>query len=481
MEEEYFVKYILDNKLLAQDVVDRALEVQKKRLATPIGEIALRLNMLTPEQIGTILAAQKTYEHKLFGEVAVKLGYLKDKDIDKLLSAQKRLRAPLIKIMTETNCASVKQLAQWYTEYINSLTIIKYSCAKCGISITKEEWEEGTKNCPECGSILVLKATKETDAALELELNPELKKIFIVTSLRCPVCGIDDDHIYVSNSAYSVKYDLIDLMPKYKWLNPEFESYNIAAFNVWQCQNCGYTAIREYYEDPVQDTALTPTLFKHAVEHFFKEDTNAARVISFLKEKKGINNTTLAMELKRLLIAVYILENIGKIKNEDSVSLGRTYIRLSWALREFETLPANEKEKVRLELNDTFKAFSEIWSDCPTSEAAAIEKSITYYEDAIYESLIMEEKESEHNIQQIIGLLYFKMGDKKKSRQFLHEASRSASKLKTRIVSEIQKLEKLHKHPALSDVPDQIAALKKKTSKLDNFLMDVYSDRKSVV
>lgn len=474
MEQE-FIQYILDNKLLPQDVVERALEVQKKRFATPVGEIALRLNMLTQEQVGTILALQKAGEQKMFGEIAVRLGYLQDKDIDKLLSAQKRLRAPIVKIMTETNAASAKQLSQWYSEYISSLTIIKYSCAKCGISITKDEWEAGAKNCPECGSILVLKATKGSDTDMELELNPELKKIFIVTSHRCPVCGIDDEHLYVSNSAYVAREDLLDLMPEYKWLKHEFSVYNIAAFNVWQCQNCAFTAIREYYEDPVQDTALTLTLFRHAVERIFKTNEEAARIFAFLKEKPGIGNTTIAVELKRLLMAIYILENIEKIRKEDSVSLGRTYIRLSWAFREFETLDAGEKEKVSLDLNDTFKAFSEIWPDFPKSETDAVERCIKYYEDAIYESVIMEEKESEHSIMQIIGLLYYKMGDKKKSRQFLHEASRSASKLKSKLVAEIQKLEKLHKHPALSDIPDQIAAMKKKVSKLDKFLMDVYS------
>lgn len=472
MEEKDFVKYIINKKLLDQDTVDRALDVQKKRFATPIGEIALRLNMLTQEQIGTILTAQKAYAHQMFGEIAVKLGYLKEKDIDKLVSAQRRLRAPLIKIMAEINCASPKQLSQWYTDYLNGITIVKYACAKCGISITKEQWDEGTRNCPECGGMLALKAAKASDAAMGLELNPELKKVFIETSLCCPVCGIDDDHTYVSNSAYSVKYHLMDLMPEYKWLNPEFETYDINAFNVWQCQNCGYTAIREYFEDPVQDSALTLHLFKHALEHFLKSTRKEARAVSFLKEKTGIANTTLSTAMKRLMLAAYILENIEKIKNDDSVPLARTLVRLSWSFREFEALPHQEKAKIAQELKDTFKSLSETWPDCPGSESAALKLSIKYYENAVYESSVPEKKETEHIVLQIIGQLYMRSGDRNKCREFLHEAADAARKLKTKTSDEIQELHKLPPSRE-SNTYEKITALKKKSSKLDKFLTEI--------
>ena len=469
--EKDFVRYILNNKLLDRDVVLRALEIQKKRFATPIGEIAVRLSILTPEQVGTILSAQ-TYEHKMFGEIAVKLGILKEKDIDKLLNAQKRLRAPIIKIMAETNCASAKQLTQWYTDYLGNITIIKYSCAKCGVSITKEQWDAGAKNCPECGGMLALKATKGTDASSVLELNPELKKIFIETSQRCPVCGVDEEHLYVSNSAFSVKYKLLDLMPEYKWQNSEYESYDISSFNVWQCQNCGYTAIREYYEDPVQDSALTLHLFRHAVDLFLKNNKKAARVISFLKEKNTIENTGLSTAIKRLLTAVYILENVEKLKNGDSIYIGRTYIRLSWVFRELEVLPSSGKEKITQELKDTFKALSEIWSDCPQSEEDALNRSVKYYEDAIYESELSEKKENEHSILQIIGLLYHRMNDRNKCREFLHEAADAARKLKSKTSSEIQELHKLPPSPE-KNTYDHMTALKKKNAKLDKFLSEI--------
>lgn len=472
MQEKDFLKYIISKKLLDQDTVDHALDVQKKRFATPIGEIALRLSMLTHEQIGTILTAQKTYAHKLFGEIAVSLGYLKEKDIDKLVSAQRKLRAPIIKIMAEINCASPKQLAQWYTDYLNGITIVKYACAKCGISITKEQWESGTRNCPECGGMLALKAAKGSDATMGLELNPELKKIFIETSLRCPACGIDDDHIYVSNSAYSVKYHLMDLMPEYKWINPELEPYNLNAFNVWQCQNCGYTAIKEYFEDPVQDSILTLHLFKHAVDHFLKGRSKEARAVSFLKEKTGIKNTTLSSALKRLMLAAYILENVDKIKNDDQVPLGRTLVRLSWSFREFEALPHQEKEKVAHELKDAFKALSEVWPDCPGNETEALKAAIKYYEDAVYESGVPEKKETEHIVLQIIGLLYMRTGDRKKCREFLHEASEAARQLKAKTANEIQELHKLPPSRE-SNTYDQITALKKKSAKLDKFLTEV--------
>ncbi|OGV37786.1 MAG: hypothetical protein A2020_05345 [Lentisphaerae bacterium GWF2_45_14] len=469
--EKDFVHYILNNKLLSKEIVLKAMEIQKKRIATPIGEIATRLSMLTPEQVGTILNAQ-TYENKMFGEIAVKLGLLKEKDIDKLLNAQKRLRAPIIKILAEMNSAPPKTLTMWYMDYQKSITTIKYSCGKCSVSITKEQWDSGIKSCPECGGMLALKAEKGDMENLALELNPELKKIFIVTSQRCPVCGIDDDQLYISNSAFSTKNNLLDLMPEYRWIDNNYSSYHINAFNAWQCQNCGYTAIREYYEDPVQDSSLTQQSFRNAVYNFLRNDETASRIISFLKEKNTFENTGLASALKRLLIAAFFLENVEKIKNKDSISIGRTYLRLSWIYREIEALPEQEKDKAISELKDTFSAFGDIWKDYPRNEKDAVGKSIGYYEDAIYQSQLPEQKETEHSILQIIGLLYLKQGDTKKSRSSLHEAAAKARTLKEKIIREIQDIHKLPPSQG-KNTYEHITALKKKNARLDRFLAEI--------
>jgi len=63
--------------------------VQSQRL----GELMVRMNMLTQEQVDQILAVQsRTEPHKLFGELAMELGYASEWTVDNALRLQARGR-----------------------------------------------------------------------------------------------------------------------------------------------------------------------------------------------------------------------------------------------------------------------------------------------------------------------------------------------------------------------------------------------------
>lgn len=53
-----------------------------------IGAIALRMNLLTIDQVDDIINAQET-ESKLFGQIAIELGFIDKDELDRLLELQR--------------------------------------------------------------------------------------------------------------------------------------------------------------------------------------------------------------------------------------------------------------------------------------------------------------------------------------------------------------------------------------------------------
>lgn len=53
-------------------------------MAQRIGEILVQAGLLTSEQVGVVLAAQKTGDNRPFGEVALSMGLIEDTSLRRL-------------------------------------------------------------------------------------------------------------------------------------------------------------------------------------------------------------------------------------------------------------------------------------------------------------------------------------------------------------------------------------------------------------
>ena len=99
--ELLFGQFLVNEHAVNESDVVEALNIQKER-TTPIGQLALKNNMLTMQKIFAILNAQVN-SSKRFGEVAVELGYLSKESVDVLLNIQKEGRPPIGEILVEIN------------------------------------------------------------------------------------------------------------------------------------------------------------------------------------------------------------------------------------------------------------------------------------------------------------------------------------------------------------------------------------------
>lgn len=85
LAEREFVDVLTEELSLAP--VDRRRSNDGFRVGNMIGALARRLNLLSEDQVDTVLETQDL-EGGYFGEIAVRLGYLRDEQVDRLLQLQ---------------------------------------------------------------------------------------------------------------------------------------------------------------------------------------------------------------------------------------------------------------------------------------------------------------------------------------------------------------------------------------------------------
>ncbi len=85
-----FGEFLVDKGVLSADEVDKVLLLQRK-IAIPLGKLALERSLLTLADIFQIRGQQRKTDSK-FGEIAIKLNLLKPRQVDTLVELQKNIK-----------------------------------------------------------------------------------------------------------------------------------------------------------------------------------------------------------------------------------------------------------------------------------------------------------------------------------------------------------------------------------------------------
>ncbi len=85
-----FGEFLINKEVLSAEEVDKVLSLQKK-IAIPLGKLALERSLLTLADIFQIRGQQRKTDSK-FGEIAIKLNLLKPRQVDSLVELQKAIK-----------------------------------------------------------------------------------------------------------------------------------------------------------------------------------------------------------------------------------------------------------------------------------------------------------------------------------------------------------------------------------------------------
>ena len=119
--------------------------------------------------------------------------------------------------------------------------------------------------------------------------------------------------------------------------------------------------------------------------------------------------------IKITLSAIYVFEKVKAIASKDSLILARHYHHLAWLYRD---LPKQSDLKI-----------DELHGKVPTivqTECEALQKALDYYEIALYESSIIDQKNITHTIQQLMGRINIQLNRSNEAELLIQESSKTA-------------------------------------------------------
>lgn len=420
-----FGQYLVENGIVDEATMIQVLSIQRRRNLIPLGEIALQKHMLTPKELLDILNIQSDTGQK-FGDIAIESGYLTPKQMDILLKIQKTIHGTFGSILVE--------LKKVDKETIDSA------------------WEAFNSQMRNDAPKDIIPKTSNIEEVSQKPATMVFKKI----NQQCPVCDSSSEQFLVDPELYNiVKSDIDKKTAIFKWKVDLPSTYNPIIYEVWLCKNCGYSAHHTYFLSPTVELSMSPLNFSKKVGKIL--DNN--QELKMMQEYELLEQLKYANAIKYTIIAIYIFEQVPAIVNKDSLMLAKHYQLLSWLFREIEQQNISESEEIK-KLIEYFKRY---FKTVPQTEVEALEKALTYYDNAFYESSVIDKNKCSHEVLQMMGRINIMLGNYDIAKEQIQEASKEVE-YRIKIINERVG------NNSISDVnKDKLIAERKL---LNNFLQD---------
>ena len=106
-----FGEYLVEQNIIQQEDLDRALEIQKTD-RVPLGQLAMQKGLINNKQLFRILSRQRKPEEKdkNFGRLAVEMEYLSQEQVESLLERQTHTNRLLGEILVSQGLVSQMDL-----------------------------------------------------------------------------------------------------------------------------------------------------------------------------------------------------------------------------------------------------------------------------------------------------------------------------------------------------------------------------------
>lgn len=414
-----FGEFLIRKNVIDSFALVQALNIQRRRGLIPLGEIALHDKLISAENLLNILDIQSNTGRR-FGDIALEFGYLTESQINVLCKKQMQLHSHIGEILVEMNKIKADELDRLLAEFNASLD----------------------------------DNTHEEDATI-YEAD-ESDDIFIYSDITCPVCGEKSAQKLVKSSLYEVGEKDIDLKPiEYKWTSERAGDCYPQLYDIWQCPKCHFALEHDDFEDPTKDIPPSLHNFRKKVTYLFSEDHEVAGVISMLSNEDNFEDgCEFVVAIRRYLQAICVYSKLPIIAEQEGVPLAQLCLHLAWIYRDLRS--ANVDELYLSELKKIKLAIDHLWIKAPLNETAALEMALYYYDIAVYQSMSLVERGVEHEVLQLMGRIYIRLGRIREARKMLLDTIMNGNKqianYKTKLKPENNEFNRLHNKEVLKDL-----------------------------
>ena len=108
----YLAEFLLEKGYINQEQLFNALQYQQSEDAIKIGEVAIMLKLMTPEQVEMVHRRQRQTD-EYFGRLAVSMGFITEEQLQKVINFQKNNHIFLGQALTELGYITKEQLKKY--------------------------------------------------------------------------------------------------------------------------------------------------------------------------------------------------------------------------------------------------------------------------------------------------------------------------------------------------------------------------------
>jgi uncharacterized protein (DUF2225 family) len=250
----------------------------------------------------------------------------------------------------------------------------------------------------------------------------ESQNPFLKANVVCPVCGMEHEQTKLKSHLFIEQGRDIDLKPltilrKKKGLG----HIHPAVFFMWHCPYCHFTAARSEYENPLQDSVVSPEKLKKAIVLAYKNDPSIHQVFDLLTPKTYDENMTHYNAVQLYLLAIYQMQLVDDFVNKEPINIGRYSLRLAWLFRDIESSEKLKKQFIPDIINLT-NSLQKYWRDVPFDETQALKLSIYFYEKTLTGTTTIKSDQAEVDLVLLISRIFLKINELTDARKYIERA-----------------------------------------------------------
>jgi len=232
---------------------------------------------------------------------------------------------------------------------------------------------------------------------------------FQTMQARCVVCEKEARFSKLKSTLYSETKRDIDMRPiTILWSKKVSPRVDPKLFYFWQCPYCYFTADHVFFQAPFKDSSMSTTRFRKQIQKGFKDNAAYQAVLKLLIFDPGKEKSVFISGLKLNLLACYQWELADDVVNGESIQLGSYYLRLSWMLHDLRNA-MQKSPQIVLDAQNLLTSLRKIWPKFSPLEAASLEKSLNFYQQALSQSSAVHTILQEVNVRLIVARIFMKL------------------------------------------------------------------------
>lgn len=251
---------------------------------------------------------------------------------------------------------------------------------------------------------------------------------FIDLTVDCPLCGATESHRRFKANLFAERGRDIDLRPlQYVTTVKGLGDYHPPLYYVWHCSQCLFAAGYQFYEEPFKDCGMSETKIKGRISEARSKVPHTKKFLEKLGREVEAPVLDYFQAMKLHLLAIFNLTIDDTLASNNSMNLGRYYLRTAWLFHEIQE-DREKKEAFRSKVASLTQWLKEDWKDVPEDETMAAEKAVKQFSEALVGSYAIKTPLDQVELSLLIARIHMKLGDIPQARKYLQTGREGARK-----------------------------------------------------